>query len=266
MAGGAGLLQGFAISGADSRTAVNDSVGGKSQVTGLIAAGLLVLVLLFLTAPLALLPITVLAAVLVNAAIGLFDLPGLLKLRRISRPEFVLTIVTLLGVITVGVLPGVVVAVVLALLQLLKRASQPHDAILGRVAGTGGFHDIASHATAETFPGLVIYRFDSSLVFFNSDYFRSRVKTMVGKSGPDVRVFVLDAETIPLVDTTGAASLDEVRRDLSERGIVFAIAAAKGPVRDMLDRTGLTQQIGEARFFPTIESAVAALMARMAEG
>jgi len=259
---GAGLLQGFAISGADSRTAVNDSVGGKSQVTGLVAAGLLVIVLLFLTAPLALLPITVLAAVLVNAAIGLFDLPGLLKLRRISRPEFILTIVTLLGVITVGVLPGVVVAVVLALLQLLKKASQPHDAILGRVAGTGSFQDIASHPTAETFPGLVIYRFDSSLVFFNSDHFRSRVRTIVGKVRPEARIFLLDAETIPNMDTTGAASLDETRRDLSERGIVFAIAAAKGPVREMLDRTGLKQQIGDSHFFPTIESAIAALLWR----
>jgi len=256
---GAGLLQGFAISGADSRTAVNDSVGGKSQVTGLVAAGLLVLVLLFLTAPLALLPITVLAAVLVNAAIGLFDLPGLLRLRHISRPEFILTLVTLLGVITVGVLPGVVVAVVLALMQLLKRASQPHDAILGRISRTSGFHDISSHPAAETFPGLVIYRFDSSLVFFNSDYFRSRVKTVVQAAQEKVRIFILDAETIPLLDTTGAASLDEVRRDLTDRSIVFAIAAAKSPVREMLDRTGLRQQIGDAHFFPTIESAVDAL-------
>ena len=256
---GAGLLQGFAISGADSRTAVNDSVGGKSQLTGVIAAGLLVLVLLFLTAPLALLPITVLAAVLVNAAIGLFDLPGLLRLRLISRPEFRLTLVTLLGVITVGVLPGVVVAVVLALMQLLKRASHPHDAVLGRIAGTGSFQDVSAHPTAETFPGLVIYRFDSSLVFFNSDFFRSRVKTIVQNAQPKVRIFILDAETIPLLDTTGAASLDEARRDLAERGIVLAIAAAKSPVRDMLDRTGLRQQIGDAHFFPTIESAVGAL-------
>jgi high affinity sulfate transporter 1 len=253
---GAGLLQGFAISGADSRTAVNDSVGGKSQLTGLVAAVLLVLVLLFLTAPLAQLPITVLAAVLVSAAIGLFDLPSLLRLRHISRPEFVLTLVTLLGVITVGVLPGVVVAVVLALMQLLKRASQPHDAVLGRVANAGSFQDIRIHPDAETFPGLVIYRFDASLVFFNSDHFRSRVKTVVQEEKTKVRAFILDAETIPMLDTTGAASLDEARRDLSNRGIVFTIAAVKSPVRDMLDRTGLTQQIGDAHFFPTIESAV----------
>ena len=173
---GAGLLQGFAVSGADSRTAVNDSVGGKSQVTGLVAAGLLILVLLFFTAPLALLPITVLSAVLINAAIGLFDLPSLIRLRRVSVQEFRLALVTLLGVITVGVLPGVLVAVTLALLQLLARASHPHDAVLGRVRATGAFHDIKSHPEAETFPGLVIYRFDASLLFFNADHFKSQVR------------------------------------------------------------------------------------------
>jgi MFS superfamily sulfate permease-like transporter len=225
---GAGLLQGFAISGADSRTAVNDSVGGKSQVTGLVAAGLLILVLLVLTAPLALLPISVLSAVLINAAIGLFDLPSLIRLRRISRPEFRLSIITLLGVVTVGVLPGVLIAIGLALIQLLAKASRPHDAVLGRVQGTGGFHDIRSYPKAESFPGLIIYRFDASLVFFNADHFKSRVRSLVAEAKTEVRCFLLDAETMPMVDTSGAASLDEARVELAERGIVFAIAAAKG--------------------------------------
>ena len=255
---GAGLLQGFAVSGADSRTAVNDSVGGKSQVTGLVAAGLLILVLLFFTAPLALLPITVLAAVLINAAIGLFDLPSLIRLRRVSRPEFRLSLVTFLGVITVGVLPGVLVAVTLALLQLLAKASHPHDAVLGRVPSTGAFHDIKSHPEAETFPGLVIYRFDASLLFFNADHFKSQVRSIVTQAQTGVRCLLLDAETMPLVDTTGAASLDELCAELGERGIVLAIAAAKAPVRAMLDRTGLTQRIGSAHLFSTVEAAVAA--------
>ena len=259
---GAGLLQGFAISGADSRTAVNDSVGGKSQVTGLVAAGLLILVLLFFTAPLALLPITVLSAVLINAAIGLFDLPSLIRLRRVSVQEFRLALVTLLGVITVGVLPGVLVAVTLALLQLLARASHPHDAVLGRVRATGAFHDIKSHPEAETFPGLVIYRFDASLLFFNADHFKSQVRFNVTEAQTGVRYFLLDAETMPLMDTTGAASVEELCAELGERGIVFAIAAAKAPVRFMLDQTGLTQQIGVTRLFPTVESAVAAFNPR----
>jgi high affinity sulfate transporter 1 len=253
---GAGLLQGFAVSGADSRTAVNDSVGGKSQFTGLIAAGLLILVLLFFTAPLALLPIAVLSAVLVNAAVGLFDLQSLIRLRRISRQEFRLSMVTLLGVITVGVLPGVLVAVGLAILQLLARASRPHDAILGRTPGMDGFRDIQGHPEAETMPGLVIYRFDSSLLFFNSDFFKSRVRTAAGKAKTELRYFLLDAESMPLIDTTGAATLEEVRDELADKGVVLAIAAAKGPLRAALDRTGLTQKIGSAWLFPTVESAV----------
>ena len=149
---GAGLLRGFAISGADSRTAVNDSVGGKTQLTGVVAAVLLVVVLLFFTGPLALLPITVLSAVLINAALGLFDVESLRWLRRASPQEFRLSLVTLLGVITVGVLPGVVVAVALALVQLLARASRPHDAVLGRIPGVDGYRDVSGHPDAVTIP------------------------------------------------------------------------------------------------------------------
>jgi high affinity sulfate transporter 1 len=256
---GAGMLQGFAVSGADSRTAVNDSVGGKSQVTGLVAAGLLVVTLLFLTTPLASLPIAVLSAVLVNAAIGLFDLPSLGRLRRISPPEFRLSILTLLGVITVGVLPGVLVAVGVAILQLVAKASHPHDAILGRIPGTDGYHDITGQPEVETFPGLLIFRFDSALVFFNSDHFKSRVRTVVKEAKAGLRCFVLDAGAMAGIDSTGAAALDEVCNELGGKGIVFAIAGAKAPLRDMLDKTGLKQQLGSERLFPTLESAVARL-------
>ncbi len=261
---GAGMLQGFAVSGADSRTAVNDSVGGKSQVTGLVAAGLIVVTLLFLTVPLASLPIAVLSAVLVNSALGLFDLPGLVGLRRISPREFRLSIITLLGVITVGVLPGVLVAVGVAILQLLAKASHPHDAVLGRIPGTDGYHDIKDRPEAETIPGLLIFRFDSALVFFNSDHFKSRVRTVVKEAKAEVRCLVLDAETMPGMDSTGAAALGEVCNELTEKSIFFAIAQAKGPLRDLLDRTGLKQQIGPDRLFPTLESAVEAMRSTLA--
>ena len=254
---GAGALQGFAVSGADSRTAVNDSAGGKSQVTGLVAAGLIVVVLLFLTTQLATLPIVVLSAVLVSAAMGLLDFPGLVRLRQISRPEFRLSIITLLGVITVGVLPGVLVAVSVAMLQLLVRASRPHDAVLGRIPGTDEYHEIKRQKEAGSIPGLLIYRFDSALVFFNSDYFKSRVRALVAEADAEVRCFILDAETMPNIDSTGAASLSEVCNELTDRGIAFVVAEAKGPVRDMLELTGFTQQIGVDRMFPTLNSAVA---------
>jgi high affinity sulfate transporter 1 len=259
---GAGLMQGFAVSGADSRTAVNDSMGGKTQVTSLVAAGLLVLVLLFLTAPLALLPITILAAVLVNAALGLFDLGYLARLRRVSRQEFRLSVVASLGVITVGVLPGVVIAEGLAMLQLVAKASRPNDAVLGQMPGADGFHDIKNHAQAKTLPGLMIYRFDSSLVFFNSDFFKARVRAFVKEANPPPRYFLLLAETMPYLDTTGAASLEEVVDELSGQGIAFAVVQAKPRVDQMLERTGLKQKIGEKNFFSTIENAVTELGSR----
>ena len=193
---GAGVLQGFAVSGADSRTAVNDSMGGKTQVTGLVTALVLALTLVFLTGPLSWLPMAVLSAVLVKAAIGLFDLSGLAHLRRVSPVEFRVCLITLFGVIIVGVLPGVVVAVGVAIVLLLVRTSRPHDAVLGRIPGTRAYGDTTTHPEAETFPGLVIYRFDSSLVFFNADHFKSRARTVGPGSSSTGAILLLDAETI----------------------------------------------------------------------
>jgi MFS superfamily sulfate permease-like transporter len=257
---GAGLLQGFAVSGADSRTAVNDSVGGRIQVTGLVTAGLIVVVLLFLTAPLAELPIAVLAAVLINSALGLFDLESLKRLWRISREEFALSVVTLLGVITVGVLQGVALAIGLALLQLLRRASRPHDAIIGRTP-SGGYHDLTTHPDAEAFPGLLIFRFDASLLFFNADHFKTRIAEILLEA-PGTRCVLLNAETMPFVDTTGAASLSDIHERLAASGIVLAVPGARSPVRAMLELTGVCEEVGLEHFYPTVDSAVAALTTR----
>ncbi|HEX5111154.1 MAG TPA: sulfate permease [Vicinamibacterales bacterium] len=256
---GAALLQGFAVSGADSRTAVNDSAGGKTQVTSLVAAAVLVLVLMFLTVPLALLPIPALAAILINSALSLFDLESMVRLWRIHRQEFALALIALLGVISVGVLPGVVVAVGVALVQILARASYPHDAILGRVPGGHAFSNVADHPQAETYPGLVIYRFDSALLFFNADYFKSRVRAAVAEASPAPRHLVISAETMPAVDTTGMAVLGELVEELSGRGIAVRVAAAKGGVRLMFDRTGFGARIGADRLHPTVAAAVEAL-------
>ena len=256
---GAGLLQGFAVSGADSRTAVNDSIGGKSQVTGLVAAAGLALTLIFLTKPLGGLPMAVLSAVLIKSALGLFDLRALDALRRVSPGEFRLCLLTLLGVVTVGVLPGVIVAVIAALGQLLIRASQPHDAVLGRIPGTNDYGDMTKYPGAESFPGLVIYRFDASLVFFNADHFKARVRSIVRNAPAPVRAFVLDAGSIPQLDTTGTAVLDDLRGDLERAGTAFAVAAAKSPIRAMLERTGFASRIGADRLFPSVHAAVMAL-------
>jgi MFS superfamily sulfate permease-like transporter len=250
---GAAALQGFAVSGADSRTAVNDSVGGKTQVTSLVAAAALVAVLLFLTGPLGVLPIPVLAAVLITAATSLFDLHSLRELRRIHSGEFGLSLVATLGVVSIGVLPGVLVAVALAIIQLLARASRPHDAVLGRVPGVDGYQDVYGQEGAELVPEIVIYRFDSALLFFNADFFKQRVRTVVREFASPAW-FLLDAEAMPIVDTTGAAILEEVREELAARGIAFAVARARPPFRAILIRTGFEERIGADRFFPTVRS------------
>jgi len=221
-----------------------------------VAAVVLALILMFLTGPLAWLPMAVLSAVLIKAAMGLFDLKSVAALRRVSPQEFRLCVITLLGVITVGVLEGVMVAVGVAMVQLLIRASRPHDAVLGRIPSTGDYRDTATHLEAESFPGLVVYRFDSSLVFFNADHFKTRVRTVIQEAKGPVRHFLLDAGTMPYLDTTGAASLDQLHGDLKDAGIIMAVAAAVHPVRIMLGRTGLAERIGAERMFPTVALAV----------
>jgi high affinity sulfate transporter 1 len=259
---GAGVLQGFAVSGADSRTAVNDSVGGKTQVTSLVTAAVIVVVLLFFTGPLAYLPIAALAAILINSAIGLFDLESLAQLRRVQPAEFRLALITLVGVITVGVLPGVVVAVAVALIRLLAAASRPNDAVLGRMPGLDAFVSVASHPEVETFPGILIYRFDAALLFFNADHFKARLREIVAETAPPPRAVVISAETVVLVDTTGTAVLAELTLELRRRGIIVAIADAKTAVRRMLERTGVDRQIGADRFYRTVGAAVTRCRAR----
>jgi MFS superfamily sulfate permease-like transporter len=174
----------------------------------------------------------------------------------VSPREFRLSLVTLLGVITVGVLPGVVVAVVLALLQLLASTSRPHDAVLGRMPGEGGFRDLSRHPEARPVPGLLIFRVDAMLVFFNADHFKARLRAVVAAASPAPRCVILDAGTMPGMDSTGAAALGEVREELAARGITLAVAEARGMVQDMLARTGLGAQVGADLIFPTVEAAV----------
>ena len=171
----AGLCRGFAVSGTESRTAMNHAMGGKSQAAGLVAAAVMATVLLFLTAPLSYLPKAALGAVLIIAAIGLFDLASLRRLWRVSRSEFGIAIATMLGVIALDVLEGIVMAVSLALLLLLRRSARPPDAVLVRVPGMKGFHDLSHHADAAGTPGLLLYRFGTAIVFYNASYLKKRV-------------------------------------------------------------------------------------------
>jgi high affinity sulfate transporter 1 len=256
-----GLSHGFVVSGADSRTAVADAAGGKTQVTSLLAAATMALVLFFFTGPLAYLPSAALAAILITSAIGLFDIASVRRYYKTSKPEFRHSIVAMIGVMTVGILPGILVAVGLALLKLLMLASKPHDAILGLLPGRDDFHNV-NETNVQTIPGLVIYRFDSSIVFFNADYFQSRVRTVIAQSREEPQWFILDAESIPLIDVTGAEALESLRVELRAKGIALNIARAKGWFRAMLERTGLAERLGGEHIFLTVNAAVAAYRAQ----
>ncbi len=256
-----GFSRGFVVSGADSRTAVADSAGGKTQLTALVAAATMAVVLLFLTRPIAYLPTAALAAILVSSALGLFDVASLQRYYRISRSEFWLSVVAMLGVMTVGVLPGVLIAVGLALLKLLRLASRPHDVVLGLVQERDDVYSAVEEEGGRTIPGLIIYRFDSSLLFFNADHFKDRVRAIIRNANTKPKWFLFDVESVPVLDITGADALEELRAELAGLGVVLAIARAKGLFRVMLDRSGVTEKIGRQHIFPTVHAGAQAFLA-----
>ena len=258
----AGLSQGFVISGADSRTAVNDAVGGKSRLTGLFAAAATAAALLFLTWPLRYIPSAALAAVLIMAGIGLIDVAALKKLRAIAPFEFRLSIAATLGVLVIGVLPGIVIAVLLALIKLLSVASRPGHALLGSVPGDEGFHhDVALHPESRMVPGLIIFRFDASPLFFNADHFKRRVRAAVASAPVPPRWFLYSAEAANIMDVTGSEALEEIRAELAAQGIVFAVARGRGLFEAAFVRSGLAERVGPDRIFPSVRSGVQAYLA-----
>jgi high affinity sulfate transporter 1 len=248
------LNRGFVVSGADSRTAVADSAGGKTQVTSLLAAVVMAGVLLFLTKPLAYVPSAALAAILISSAVGLFDVASLRHYYRISKPEFRQSLAAMIGVMTVGVLPGVLIAVGLALFKLLRQASRPRDEVLGVVHGDGEDDFRSTEDGGQAIPGLVIYRFEASLVFFNADYFSDRVRTVISQANPRPKYLILDAESVPFLDVSGAYALRSLGDELSKQGILLGIARASGAVRVMLDRAGVTEAIGKNNLHHTIHA------------
>jgi high affinity sulfate transporter 1 len=257
-----GLSQGFAVTGADSRTAVNDTMGGKTQMVGLIAAATMAAVLFFLTEPLRYLPVAALGAVLIVAAIGLFDVAALSKMWRVNRAECVLSLFTTLGVIWLDLLQGILLAVGSALLLLIKRASRPPDAMLGRVPGMRGWHDVADHQEAATHPGLMVYRFGAGIMFFNAAYFKKRVMELVA-SHADIEWIIVDGSTINLVDITGAEMLESLAGELAAKGVRFGLANARREVRTVLESAGALERIGSDSIFSTLNTASDAFLHRV---
>jgi high affinity sulfate transporter 1 len=253
-----GLFGGFPVTAADSRTAVNYAIGGKTQLVGLIAAAALAGTLLYIGNVLASLPIAVLGAVLVSAAIDLIDLPEFRILYRVSRPEFALAIATLLGVVVLGALLGVFLAIAATLAHLLWIASQPRIAHLGQIDGKQGLYKLHRHPEARAIPGLTIVVLQAALIFFNADYVKRRVIEIADALGDGSRWFVLDAEAINLLDSTGVAKLEELRILLRERGVAFGIADLNSRSLLMVEQTGLADRMGRHMIFVSSEAAVEA--------
>ncbi len=251
-----GLSQGFAVTGADSRTAMNDAAGGKTQLTGIIAAATIAVVLIFFTGVLRYLPNAALGAVLILAGIGLFDWRALVRFYRIREGEFLVCVAAMLGVVILGALQGIALAIALAMLVLLVRSSRPTDAVLGRVEGLQGFFDPSQHDGAKPLPGLLLYRFNASIIFYNAPYFKQRLLG-AADANPDARWLIVDGGPITHLDSTGADTIAGLVDDLAGRNIRLAIGGVVPQVQRMLERSGALDRLGSDTVFETLRAAVA---------
>lgn len=251
----AGLTQGFPIGASGSRTAVSDSMGVRTQLAGLVAAGAILLILLFLTDPISYLPKTVLGAVIIAAAIGLVDPKAWRALWDTDRVEVTIAAVTTAGVVAVGVLEALVFAVGLSIVDVVRRSARPHDAVLGWVDELGRYADVAVHPSARVTPGVVVYRLDDRLFFANAGYVKGRVLEAVRGAPTTTHSVVFDAEAVTHVDATGLAALEDLVDGLREEGIELSVARAKTPLTARLVEAGLSR----IPLYPTVRAAVDAV-------
>jgi high affinity sulfate transporter 1 len=261
----AGFFQGFPISSSSSRTPVAEAAGARTQLTGVVGA--LAVAMLLLAAPNLLqdLPTTALAAVVIASAIGLIEITDLVRIFRIQQWEFWLSIVCFVGVAVLGAIPGIALAIVIAVIEFLWDGWRPHSAVLGRAEGVEGYHDITRYPHARQIPGLILFRWDAPLFFANAELFKERILDVAANSPTPVRWFVVAAEPVTSVDVTAADVLVELDEELQKAGVELCFAELKDPVKDKLRRFGLLAQFGERSFFPTIEAAVGSFF-RSADG
>jgi high affinity sulfate transporter 1 len=254
----AGFFQGFPISSSSSRTPVAEAAGSKTQLTGVVGALAIALLLVFAPGLLKDLPSTALAAVVIASAIGLFEFADLKRIYRIQQWEFWLSMTCFAGVAVLGVLPGIALAIVIAVIEFLWDGWRPHSAVLGRVDRVKGYHDIKRYPDASLIPGLVLFRWDAPLFFANAELFHDRVLEAVADSPTPVRWLVVAAEPVTSVDVTAADMLGELDEKLQAAGIEFCFAEMKDPVKDKLKRFGLFATFGAETFFATVGEAVKA--------
>jgi len=251
-----GFFQGFAISSSSSRTPVAEAAGARTQLTGVVGA--LAIALLLLIAPNLLqhLPTAALAAVVIAAAISLIEFADLKRIYRIQRWEFWLAIICFVGVAVFGVIQGIGLAIAIAIAEFLWDGWRPHSAVLGRAYGVKGYHDIKRYPDARRIPGLVLFRWDAPLFFANAEFFKERILDAVATSPTPVRWLVVAAEPVTSVDVTACDVVAQLDETLHAQGIELCFAELKDPVKDKLKRFGLFAQLGENYFFPTVGVAV----------
>jgi sulfate permease, SulP family len=253
---GAGITRAFPIGASGSRTAVNDDTGARTQLAGLVAALGVAIVLLFLTAPVRYLPTATLGAVIVAAAIGLIDPKAWAALARTSRVELVIAAVTAVGVVLVGVLEALIVAVALSVVDVVRRSAAPHDAVLGWDERIGRYADIRVHPRARVTPGVLVYRLDDRLFFANASYVRGRIAEAIDGAPDRVRWFVFDAESLSHLDDTGAHAIKELIASLNAEEVVFVVARLKSHMEGTFEDFGLLDLVGRDHLYPTVRAAV----------
>lgn len=255
----AGMVHGFPVSSSGSRTAIVDAVGGRSRWAGLSTLAAALVLVVALRPVLARFPDAALAAVVVYAGLRLIDVAEFARIARYRRTELLIALATTAGVLVLGVLQGVLVAVSLSLVDVIRRVARPHDAIEGLVPDLAGMHDVDDHAGAVVVPGLLVYRYDAPLFFANADNFLTRVREAVAAYDP--RWVLFNTEAIGEVDFTGAHALETLRAELEARGIVLALARLKQEQREALEPSGLLDRIGAEHVFPTLPTALEAYRA-----
>jgi high affinity sulfate transporter 1 len=256
----AGFFQGFPISSSSSRTPVAEAAGAKTQLTGVVGAIAIALLLLFAPALLQDLPNTALAAIVIASAIGLIEVKDLRRIHRMQPWEFWLSMTCFAGVAVFGAIPGILLAIVIAVIEFLWDGWRPHSAVLGEVGHVRGYHDITRYPEARLIPGLVLFRWDAPLFFANAEFFHDRVLAAVAGSPTPVRWLVVAAEPVTSVDVTAADALCDLDDLLKAAGVRMHFAEMKDPVKEKLKRFGLMNRFNETTFFATIEEAVSAFI------
>ena len=256
------LAQGFVVTGADSRTAMAVTAGGKTQVTGLVAAAVIALVLLFFTGPLQFVPLAALGVVLISAALSLLDFSSLRLLWRMDRRECGLSLVTTAGVVALGSINGILIAVALAIVRFVKHTARPSVELLGKEKGLPGLHSIDRHTSAKAIPGLVLFRFNAPLVFFNAEHFKQCALKAAKSSGDDLRWFVIDTIPISDIDINGVTVLKDLKQKLADQNVKLVLAGRQSEIETGLRQIGEQVKNVSELTYPTLRQAVNAFSTR----